>query len=176
VLRSSNLCICVNPRRRKKIKKASVLPNFFSLRSMEETDLVHVLEIEKLSFPNPWREMTFMGEMYNKPISFSFVIVHKSQRKIIGYIIFWYIKNRAQINNIAIHPDFRRMGIAETVIRQTLDQVRVAGAEYVTLEVRPSNMAARFLYNKLGFDVLATKENYYNDPREDALVMGIYLG
>lgn len=142
---------------------------------MEEKDLVHVLEIEKLSFPNPWREMTFRGEMYNKPISFSFVIVHKSKRLIIGYIIFWCIKNRAQINNIAIHPDFRCMGIAETVIRQVLDQIRVVGAEYVTLEVRPSNMAARSLYNKLGFDVLGIKDNYYNDPREDALVMGKYL-
>jgi len=142
---------------------------------MEEKDLAHVLEIESLSFPNPWREMTFRGEIYNQPISFPFVIVHKFQRKIIGYVIFWCIKERAQINNIAIHPDFRRMGIAESVMFQVLDQIRKAGAKLITLEVRLSNLAARSLYNKLGFEVFGIKENYYNDPREDALIMGKFL-
>ena len=142
---------------------------------MEEKDVAHVLEIESLSFPNPWREMTFRGEIYNQPISFPFVIVHKFQRKIIGYVIFWCIKERAQINNIAIHPDFRRMGIAESVMFQVLDQIRKAGAKLITLEVRLSNLAARSLYNKLGFEVFGIKENYYNDPREDALIMGKFL-
>ena len=142
---------------------------------MEEKDLTHVLEIESLSFPNPWREMTFRGELYNQPVSFPFVIVHKFQRKIIGYVIFWCIKERAQINNIAIHPDFRRMRIAETVLFQVLDQIRKAGAKLITLEVRLSNLAARSLYNKLGFEVFGIKENYYNDPREDALIMGKFL-
>jgi len=142
---------------------------------MEEKDVAHVLEIESLSFPNPWREMTFRGEIYNQPVSFPFVIVHKFQRKIIGYVIFWCIKERAQINNIAIHPDFRRMGIAESVLFQVLDQIRKAGAKLITLEVRLSNLAARSLYNKLGFEVFGIKENYYNDPREDALIMGKFL-
>ena len=137
--------------------------------------MAHVLEIESLSFPNPWREMTFRGEIYNQPVSFPFVIVHKFQRKIIGYVIFWCIKERAQINNIAIHPDFRRMGIAESVMFQVLDQIRKAGAKLITLEVRLSNLAARSLYNKLGFEVFGIKENYYNDPREDALIMGKFL-
>ena len=75
-------------------------------------------------------------------------------------------------NNIAIHPDYRRMGIAEAVLQQVLSDVRMGGTKLVTLEVRPSNIAARTLYNKLGFDVLGIKENYYHDPPEHALVMG----
>ncbi len=145
------------------------------MRKMEEEDLPSVVEIENLSYPNPWREMTFRGEIYNQPLSFPFVIVHKFQRRIIGYIIFWCMKDRAQINNIAVHPDFRRMGIAEAVMRQVLDQIKKAGAGLVTLEVRPSNVAARSLYNKLDFEVLGIKENYYHDPEEDALVMGKFL-
>jgi len=58
---------------------------------------------------------------------------------------------------------------------QVLDQIRKAGAKLITLEVRLSNLAARSLYNKLGFDVFGIKENYYNDPREDALIMGKFL-
>ncbi|NIM57484.1 MAG: GNAT family N-acetyltransferase, partial [Candidatus Aminicenantes bacterium] len=77
-----------------------------------------------------------------------------------------------QINNIAIHPDFRRMGIAEAVMHKVLSEIRIGEVEFVTLEVRPSNVAARSLYNKLGFDVLGIKENYYHNPPEPALVMG----
>ena len=172
MLRILSLYIFGSHRRRKNIKKATLLPSFFSLRKMKEEDLPFVLEIEHLSFPNPWREMTFRGEIHNDPISFPFVIVHKLQRKIVGYIIFWCIKDRAQINNIAVHPDFRRMGIAEAVMLQVLDQIRMAGTKFVALEVRPSNIAARSLYRKLGFDILGIRENYYHDPQEDAFVMG----
>lgn len=175
MLKSSNLCIFGNLRWRKTIKKATLLQNSYSLRRMKEEDLPFVLEIENISFPNPWHEMTFRGEIHNHPISFPFVIVHKDQRRIIGYVIFWCIKDRAQINNIAIHPDFRRMGIAKAVLHQVLDQIKMAGANFITLEVRPSNFVARSLYNKLGFEVLGIKENYYHDPREDALILCKYL-
>jgi ribosomal-protein-alanine N-acetyltransferase len=139
---------------------------------MKEGDLPFVLEIENASFPNPWHEMTFRGEIYNQPISSPFVIVFKPQKKVIGYLVFWRIKQQMQINNIAIHPDFRRMGIAEAVMQQVLSEIRSAGTKFVTLEVRPSNLAARSLYNKLGFAVLGIKENYYHNPPEHALVMG----
>ncbi len=157
---------------RRSVKKAKILPAFHTLRRMEEGDLSAVLAIERLSYPNPWSEMTFRGEIHNKPVSFPYVIVHKDREKVIGYIIFWIIKERAQINNIALHPDFRRMGVAEAVLRQILDYMRKAGVEMVTLEVRPSNTAARSLYRKLGFELLWIREGYYHDPPEDALILG----
>lgn len=170
--RSLSLFIFENLKRRKKIKRASIFQDSFYLRKMKEGDLPYILEIENVSFPNPWREMTFRGEICNQPISFPLVIVFKPQKKVIGYLVFWQIKEQMQINNIAIHPDYRRMGIAEAVLHQVLSEVRMEGAKLVTLEVRPSNIAARTLYNKLGFDVLGIKEDYYHDPPEPALVMG----
>lgn len=170
--KSLSLFIFENLKRRKKIKRASILQDSFYLRKMKEGDLPYILEIENVSFPNPWREMTFRGEICNQPISFPLVIVFKPQKKVIGYLVFWQIKEQMQINNIAIHPDYRRMGIAEAVLHQVLSEVRMEGAKLVTLEVRPSNIAARTLYNKLGFDVLGIKEDYYHDPPEPALVMG----
>ena len=171
MLKGSNLFIFENLKRRNNIKKASLLRDFFYLRQMKEKDLPYVLEVENLSFPNPWHEMTFIGEIHNEPLSSAFVIVHRLQKKVIGYIIFWHIKEQVQISNIAIHPDFRRMGIAEAVLKQVLSQIQMEGSKLVTLEVRPSNLAARSLYNKLGFDVLGLRENYYHDPSEPALVM-----
>ena len=145
------------------------------LRRMEEPDLAIVCEIEDLSFPNPWKESIFRGEIHNEPISFPFVIVHRFQNRIIGYIVFWHVSEEVHINNIAIHPDFRRQGIAESVLRNVLDQLQKKGASFVTLEVRPSNAAAISLYEKLEFRPLCVRKDYYRTPREDALILGKYL-
>jgi len=142
---------------------------------MEEEDIPFVYEIERLSFPNPWHESTFLGEIQNQPISFPFVIVHSQQKKVIGYIILWHIRDEVQINNIAIHPDFRRKGIGEAVMRKVLDQMAREKAKFVFLEVRPSNIAAFSLYRKLGFKVLGIRKDYYTHPREDALLLGLHL-
>lgn len=143
---------------------------------METRDLRSVLEIEELSFPHPWHETTFRGEMQHRPISFPLVIVHSPLNRVIGYVIFWVIGEDVQINNIAVHPDFQRMGIGEHVLRQVIDQVKFRGARLITLEVRPSNTAALALYGKLGFRLLGIRKGYYTLPPEDALVLGLHLG
>ena len=143
---------------------------------MEVTDLRSVLEIEELSFPHPWHESTFRGEIQHRPISFPLVIVHTTLNLVIGYVIFWVIGEDVQINNIAIHPDFRGMGIGEHVLRQVIERVKFRGASLITLEVRPSNTAALALYKKLGFKLLGIRKGYYTIPPEDALVLGLHLG
>jgi ribosomal-protein-alanine N-acetyltransferase len=143
---------------------------------MVEEDLSSVCEIENLSYPNPWHKSTFIGEIHNNPISVPMVFVQKAKKEIIGYIIFWLLEDEVQINNIAVHPDYRRMGIAEKVFHCVLDQIQKDGAKFVSLEVRPSNFVARSLYNKLGFRVLGVRQNYYRNPPENALVMGKQLG
>jgi len=142
---------------------------------MEERDVPSVLEIEKVSFPNPWHESTFKGEIQHRPISYPLVIVHTTLNKVIGYIIFWVIGEEVQINNIAVHPDFRRLGIGEQVLRQVIEQVKWGGANFVTLEVRPSNIGALILYKKIGFKMLGVRKNYYTNPSEDAFVLGLHI-
>lgn len=145
------------------------------MRRMKEDDIFEVHAIERASFPNPWHLTTFRGEIHNRPISSPYVIVHRLEKKIIGYVICWDIQDEIQISNIAVHPDFRRMGVGESVLRQVLSQLKKEGAKYVSLEVRPSNMAAIKLYNKLGFDILGIRKDYYRNPPEHAVVMAKYL-
>jgi len=142
---------------------------------MEPADLTAVMEIETRSFPNPWHESTFRGEIQHRPISFPLVIVHSALNRVIGYIIFWVIGEEAQINNIAVHPDFRRLGIGERVLRQVIQQLRSSGALMVTLEVRPSNIGAQTLYRKLGFRMIGIRKGYYTNPPEDAFVLALHL-
>lgn len=142
---------------------------------MEVRDLPSVLEIERASFSNPWHESTFRGEIYHQSVSFPFVVVHATLNKVIGYVIFWQLGEDAQVNNIAIHPDFRHLGIGETVLRQVIELVRLRGGQLITLEVRPSNTAAQNLYRKLGFKLMAVRQGYYTNPPEDAFVLGLTL-
>jgi ribosomal-protein-alanine N-acetyltransferase len=143
---------------------------------MEEKDLPAVLAIERVSFPNPWHESTFRGEIQNRSISFPLVIVQKEDNQVVGYIVFWQIGEEVQVNNIAIHPEFRRQGLGEALLRHALARVKQQGANFVTLEVRQSNFAAQALYRKLGFQPLGVRRFYYSNPAEDAIVMGLDLG
>ena len=143
---------------------------------MIEADIPAVLVIEGLSFPNPWSDATFRGEVQNKGISFPVVIVHEPDQKVVGYIIYWQIRDEVQITNLAVHPDFRGRGIGETVLAVILKEVGGKGATFVTLEVRSSNTPAVSLYRKLGFKILGTRKGYYGNPVEDAYVMGLALG
>ncbi len=143
---------------------------------MREGDLAAVRSIETQSFSNPWSDNTFRGEIQNTSISFPLVIVETATQRVVGYIIYWQIREDVQINNVAVHPDFRGRGAAETALRAVLDRVREGGATLVTLEVRASNTAARNLYLKLGFRALGRRKNYYTNPDEDAEVMGLMVG
>lgn len=143
---------------------------------MKDADLPAVHEIEALSFPNPWSDATFRGEIQNKGISFPMIIVRPEDGRVAGYVMYWQIRDEVQINNVAVHPDFRGKGIGEAALRLVLKEVREKGAVFATLEVRASNAAAVRLYEKLGFKVLGTRKGYYTNPVEDAYVMGLVLG
>ena len=153
----------------------------YFVRRMREGDLPAVRAIEALSFSNPWSDNTFRGEIQNTSISSPLVVVRRSGDRVIAdgevvaYIVYWQIRDDVQINNVAVHPDHRGLGLGEAMIRYAIAKVRAAGAGFVTLEVRQSNTAAVTLYKKLGFDILGTRKNYYTKPDEDAHVMGLVL-
>lgn len=147
----------------------------FFLRPMEEGDLSAVCTIENFSFPNPWHRDSFRGEIQNNPFSHPHVVVEEIENKVIGYIVYWQVGDEAQITNIAIHPDYRRKGIGEAVLRQIIDKIKREGGRSISLEVRPSNLAAQNLYHKLGFKFRGVRRNYYTRPEEDAFVFVLFL-
>jgi ribosomal-protein-alanine N-acetyltransferase len=147
----------------------------YFIRRMKEADLPAVHMIEAQSFSNPWSDNAFRGEIQNTGVSFPLVVVRRPGNEVVGYIIYWHIRGDVQVNNIAVRPDCRGLGLGEAMMRFAIAKVRSAGAEFMTLEVRPSNTAAVALYRKLGFEVLGSRRNYYTKPDENAYVMGIVL-
>ena len=147
----------------------------YFVRRMREEDLPAVRTIEALSFSNPWSDNTFRGEIQNTPVSSPLVVVRRPGDEVVAYVVFWQIRDDVQINNIAVHPASRGLGLGEALMRFAIAKVRAAGAEFMTLDVRQSNVAAVALYKKLGFEILWTRKNYYTRPDEDACVMGLVL-
>ncbi len=146
------------------------------LRRMMRQDLPEVIAIEHQSFSNPWPDTTFEGEIQNIGLSYPVVAVDEAAGKIAGYVIFWIIRDEAQINNVAVHPDYRRRRIAESMFRDILAAFGQNGVQFVTLEVRAGNTAAITLYEKLGFKNIGFRKEYYAHPVEDAVVMGLSFG
>lgn len=148
----------------------------FELRRMRSSDLPAVLSIERQSFSHPWLESTFQGEIQNTGISHPIVLVAGPDRRVIGYVLYWLVGDEMQINNVAVHPEWRRRGVGERMLRAVMEDAKEAGARVAVLEVRASNAAARALYEtKLGFGFLAVREGYYTHPDEDAIVLALPL-
>ncbi|HLI87251.1 MAG TPA: ribosomal protein S18-alanine N-acetyltransferase [Ktedonobacteraceae bacterium] len=90
---------------------------------------------------------------------------------IIGFAGLWLMVDEAHITTIAMHPDYRRMGLGEFMLASLIDIAYDIGAKWVTLEVRVSNYAAQSLYRKYGFREAGLRHRYYSDNQEDALIM-----
>ena len=140
---------------------------------LAEADIDTVLEIENASFPAPWGRVSFQGELAEKT-SRSLVIKKMQQGgpdRVIAYLCFRLIEDEMHIMNLAVHPGYRRCGVAVFLLDYALGLAKGYGAKRAMLEVRPSNHAAIKLYNKMGFGTAGRRQRYYVETREDALIM-----
>ena len=144
------------------------------IQKMELKDLQHVLEIESHSFTTPWSHYAFLTELRDNSFASYFVAKIKSPDKkdeIVGYAGMWIIMDEAHITTIAVEERYRRMGVGEKLLRHIIETAKEKGAVGMTLEVKESNMAARNLYEKLGFEIRGIRKKYYIEDNEDALIM-----
>ena len=128
-----------------------------------------VLEIEKKSFADPWSRRLFK-ETLLFPHSVNFVL-QEATGALLGYINFYLIGEEAHMLNLAIHPDWRKKGLAAQLLNHTIDFLKRRNAANFFLEVRESNLDAIRLYGKFGFRMIGRRKRYYVETNEDALVM-----
>lgn len=139
------------------------------IREMMYKDIKDVLEIEKMSFATPWSENSFVMELEKNKLS-RYIVAEKDNR-IVGYGGIWVILEEGHITNIAVHKEFRQMGIGELLVKGLIHISKELSIERMTLEVRQSNNPAISLYEKYGFKSVGIRENYYSDNNEDAIIM-----
>ncbi len=137
---------------------------------MRLSDLPAVMETDRRSFPAPWSEEIWRQEITGP---FGLYLVLEEGDNLSGHIGLKLISGEAHVVTLAVRPERRRRGFARALIEAALGDPVSAGARYLHLEVRPSNVAARVLYRSLGFDETGVRPRYYGD--EDALLMTLDL-
>jgi [ribosomal protein S18]-alanine N-acetyltransferase len=145
------------------------------IRDASNRDLPQIVEIERLSFDNPWTRDSFLREL-SLPFSRTLVAVMKTgeTETAVGYLCRWLVADECHILNVAVHPTARREGIGARLMEDVIGEAKREKARFVTLEVRRSNVAARSLYRKLSFEERRLRRNYYGSG-EDAIVMELRL-
>jgi ribosomal-protein-alanine N-acetyltransferase len=137
-------------------------------RTLADRDLDEIVEIENASFTNPWSREMYQRELQNPDVSFLYVM---RMPQIVAFCSFWLVLDEIHINNLAVRQDFQGRGLGTALLQHVLESGATRGADRATLEVRRSNAPARRLYERLGFEVAATRPNYYVSPPEDALIL-----
>lgn len=135
---------------------------------MNESHVARVAALEALCFSDPWSEKSVASELNN---SLSYWLVAVEGERVAGYVGSQTVIDETDMMNIAVHPDFRRQGIAEALVEALVDKLKEKGSRCLTLEVRESNLPAITLYEKLGFTQIGLRKNYYRNPRENALIL-----
>lgn len=150
--------------------KESVIKDLI-IRPMEDDDADAASELEAKVFSMPWSSSDFL-EMIRATYAHYFVAELKRENsKIIGICGLRDIAGEGEITNVAVDEEYRRMGIGKLLMKSALERANELGINDITLEVRAGNQNAIALYESLGFEGEGIRPNFYEKPKEDALIM-----
>ena len=133
----------------------------------------HLEELEKLEricFSRPWSRKMLAEELENQCAAF-LVAQDSITQQVMGYAGLFAMAHEGYITNVAVFPEFRRQRVEAKLIAVFENFARGNKLAFLTLEVRPSNTAAIALYKGFGFEEVGRRKNYYDLPKEDALIL-----
>ncbi len=138
------------------------------IEPMAESHVKAIAELEKRSFSVPWSEDGIRSELQNDTAHF---IVAVANDNALGYIGAHEICGEAYITNVAVLPEYRRLGIGEALIAAATEGAKTRDCDFISLEVRISNTPAIELYKKQGYNIVGERKNFYSNPTENAYIM-----
>ncbi|HEX5071179.1 MAG TPA: ribosomal protein S18-alanine N-acetyltransferase, partial [Vicinamibacterales bacterium] len=133
-------------------------------------DIAEVARLQARAFGNAWGEEALGGQRTNPSVARLYGL-RLPAAGIVAYCAAWKVADELHINSLAVDPQYRRKGLARRLLQHVLATSAASGTVSATLEVRQSNEAGRALYEGLGFRVEGVRPGYYQDPREDALIL-----
>ena len=139
-----------------------------TFRKMTAEDAEQVAEIDFKSFSVPWRMTDYWKYAQEKNIE---AVVGEIEKKIVAYAAAFVSFEEAEVFKIAVEPELRGQGLGSKIFAELIQAVKKRGAKAITLEVRPSNVAAVKMYENFGLKSVGRRKNYYTNPTEDALIM-----
>ena len=144
--------------------------DFVISRATAVDDLTEVDALQRLTFVNAWGAEALRWELKNTDVA-RLYLMRSPGGALVAYCACWMVFDELHINSLAVDAAWRRRGLARRLLAEVFRDSIAAGARSATLEVRQSNTPARALYESLGFGVEAVRREYYQDPREDALIL-----
>ena len=139
-----------------------------TFRKMTADDAEQVSEIDFQSFSVPWKMTDYWKYAQEKNIE---SVVAEIDQKIVAYAAAFVSFEEAEVFKIAVEPKLRGQKIGTKIFAELIQAVKNRGVNAMTLEVRPSNVAAVKLYENFGLKSVGRRKNYYTNPTEDALIM-----
>ncbi len=136
------------------------------IRRAKTDDIMAIVALEKQGFRSTLGAHFIYQEIVNNP--FALYMVYESNNQVIAYIGYHIVDDKADILNFVVGRLYQGNGYGSMLLEKTLDEVTRLGAKIITLEVRPSNKQARYVYEKFGFKPTYTRKKYYKN--EDAIV------
>lgn len=136
---------------------------------MNGDHLDEVAELERVCFSTPWSRNMLAEELENDCAAF--LVALDDTGRVVGYAGLLVILDEGYITNVAVSPEYRRSGIAGKLLQVFLDFAVGHQLAFLTLEVRASNYPAIALYGSRGFRSVGRRKNYYEHPKEDAIIM-----
>lgn len=128
--------------------------------------------LERICFSVPWTRQQLRCELPDERHEF---LVAEQNETLLGYVGMMHVLDEGYISNVAVAPEARRKGVASALIREMIDRAKTLELAFLSLEVRVSNEPAIALYGGFGFEPVGRRKNYYEQPREDAIIMTKYL-
>jgi len=138
------------------------------IRRAAKSDIPGIIEIEKVSFSEPWDAQLFLDAIGSED---KYLFIAQIGKSITGYIVFEKVLDEGHITNLAVGRDRQRKGIATELVNTALDLAKSLKIKEIFLEVRESNEAAKKLYSKFGFEQIGRRKKYYSAANEDALIL-----
>lgn len=148
--------------------KELVRREMIKILPMTDVYVGSVAELETMCFSDPWSLNSVASELKN-PLSLWLVALEED--KVVGYVGSQTVMDETDMMNVAVHPEYRRRGIARLLIDSLVLALKERQSRCLTLEVRASNEPAIALYTILGFTEVGRRRNYYRNPKEDALIL-----
>ncbi len=146
-----------------------------SITQLNVDDVPDIAALERQCFSMPWSAEQCKLVFKQKHFFAMGLKQTQADNALVGYISFYQVLDEVEILNIGILPQFRRQGLGKHLLTNTLQGARKIGMNKVLLEVRPSNIAARKLYESVGFECVGRRPKYYIDTAEDALIYTLIL-
>ena len=145
----------------------------YSITDASNRNLEALEELEQCCFSLPWTREMLESQLPDE--NHVFIVAVGESGELMGYVGMMTVLDEGYISNVAVSPAWRRQGVADSLIGELLTRAQERDLAFVTLEVRESNEPAISLYRKHGFLPVGLRRNYYEAPKENAIIMTTYL-